>query len=330
MSSEKRTPRAAYLGEQPSPYYARLNRAHFALPAVPPVAAGRPRRLVTQPGVLDRSAFLAHANEIGLDQSVKVVPLPVCIPRWLSRVVINEMAALRQAGVLTVLRGGRRTDLARPLAPEARAHVLAHAPNVVQLVERIEAALGDGDLFLRAVKYDDARFSSTHQTDNLSGSNVHFDAQEATLGEWSGEIHQYFANVATLPRQFRILPVTLPEMLERMVADGHLSPEGTTSVRIRTILTTFQAIYAEPVEQIVIESGQLAIFDGRLFAHDAGKGRLRDLVAGRFVPSREPDLVITLDSKKTGFHEGMYDPSLPFLTDPGHASYWERMARVRA
>jgi hypothetical protein len=125
------------------------------------------------------------------------------------------------------------------------------------------------------------------------------------------------------------LPVTLPEMLTRLVSDGHLTQDEAMSTKVRTLLTTFQSIYAEPVEQIVIESGQLAIFDGRLFAHDAGKGRLRDLVAGRFVPSREPDLVITLDSKKTGFHEGMYDPSLPFLTDPGHPSYWERMARVR-
>jgi hypothetical protein len=284
---------------------------------------------VSGPDVLDRSAFLAHANETGLDRSVKVVPLPLCIPRWLSRAVISEMAELRRAEVLTVLRGGRRTDLARPLAPEARAHVLAHAPNVVRLIERVEAALGNDDLFLRTVKYDDARFSSTHQTDDRSGANFHFDAQESSLGDWSGEIHQYFANVATLPRQFRILPVTLPEMLARLVADGHLTREAAMSTKVRTILTTFQTIYAEPVEQIVIESGQLAIFDGRLFAHDAGKGRLRDLVAGRFVPSREPDLVITLDSKRTGFHEGMYDPSLPFLTDPGHPSYWERMARVR-
>jgi len=329
MSSEKRTPRAAYLGERPSPYYARLNSAHFQLPAASPTTHGQPRRLVTQPDVLDRSAFLAHANEIGLDRSVKVVPLPLCIPRWLSQAVINEMAELRRAEVLTVLRGGRRTDLARPLAPDARAHVLAHAPSVVELIQRVEEALGDGDLFLRTVKYDDARFSSTHQTDNLSGANFHFDAQDATLGEWSGEIHQYFANVATLPRQFRILPVTLPEMLERLVSDGHITAEGAMSIRVRTILTTFQAIYAEPVEQIVIESGQLAIFDGRLFAHDAGKGRLRDLAAGRFVPTREPDLVITLDSKKTRFHEGMYEPALPFLTDPGHPSYWERMARVR-
>jgi hypothetical protein len=296
---------------------------------VQPVAAGQSRRLVRVSDVLDRSVFLAHANESGLDQSVKVVPLPLCIPHWLSRAVISEMAALRRAEVLTVLRGGRRTDLARPLAPEARAHVLAHAPNVVRLIERIEAALGDGDLFLRTVKYDDARFSSTHQTDNLSGANFHFDAQESSLGDWSGEIHQYFANVATLPRQFRILPVTLPEMLDRLVADGYLTHAAAMSTKVRTILARFQAIYAEPVEQIVIESGQLAIFDGRLFAHDAGKGRLRDLVDGRFVPSREPDLVITLDSKRTGFHEGMYDPSLPFLTDVGHPSYWERMARVR-
>ena len=329
MQTEKRAPRAIYLGEQPSPYYARLNAAHFQLPEETPAAAGHPRRLIRDPGTVDRSAFLEHANEQGLETAVKVVPLPLCTPRDLSRAVIHEMAALRQAEVLTVLRGGRRTDLARPLSGEQRAHVLARAPSIVELVERIEAALGDHDLFLRTLKYDDARYSSTHQTDNLSGANVHFDAQESSLGEWSGEIHQYFANVASLPRQFRILPVTLPEMIDRLVTDGHLTRDEAMSTKVRTILTTFQSIYAEPVEQIVIESGQLAIFDGRLWAHDAGKGRLRDLVAGRFVPSPEPDLVITLDSKKTGFHEGMYDPSLPFLTDPGHPAYWERRANVR-
>ncbi|MGE3911996.1 MAG: hypothetical protein AB7K36_21735, partial [Chloroflexota bacterium] len=293
-----------------------------------PARQGQARRLILAADAVDRSVFLAHANEQGLERQVKVVPLPVCIPRRLSQAVIREMAALRRDRILTELRGGRLTDLARPLAPAARAHVLAHAPSVVRLIERIEHALGDGDLFLRAVKYDDARFSSTHQTDNLAGQNFHFDAQEASLGAWSGEIHQYFANVATLPRQFRILPVTLPEMIERLVADGHLSQDEAMSTKVRTILTTFQSLYDEPVEQIVIESGQLAIFDGRLWAHDAGKGRLRNLAAGRFVPSREPDLVITLDSRKTGFHEGMYDPALPFLEDPGHPSYWERMARV--
>jgi hypothetical protein len=326
MPIEKRRPRAAYLGERPSPYYARLNALHFELPADLSKPGSGPRRLVTRPDLVDRSAFLEHANEVGTDQHVKVVPLPLCIPRPLSQAVIREMAQLRAAEILTVLRGGRRTDLARPLSPEQRAHVLAYAPS---LVERIEAALGDGDLFLRTAKYDDARYSSTHQTDNLHGANEHFDAQEASLGQWSGEIHQYFANVATLPRQFRVLPVTLPEMLERLNADGHLTGETAGTTKVRTILETFRAVYDEPVEQIVIESGQLAIFDGRRFAHDAGKGRLRDLVQGRFVPSREPDLVITLDSKKAGFHEGMYEPALPFLDDPGHPSYWERMAQVR-
>ncbi|MCC7369244.1 MAG: hypothetical protein IT306_12520 [Chloroflexi bacterium] len=326
--TDKRRPRAAYLGEQPPPYYRKLNGERFALPTEDDAATGMRRRLNRGLGAVDRSAFLAHANADGLDHMVKVVPLPLRIPRALSQAVIREMAALRQAEVLTVLRGGRRTDLARPLSPEQRAHVRTHAPNLIDVIRRIEAALVDGDLFLRTVKYDDARYSSTHQTDNLGGENYHFDAQEATLDQWSGVIHQYFANVATLPRQFRILPVTLPEMIERLVQDGHLAREAARTTKIRTILETFRARYDEPVEQIIVESGQLAIFDGRLWAHDAGKGRLRDLVAGRFVPSREPDLVITLDSKKTGFHEGMYDPSQPFLDDPGHPSYWERMTKL--
>ena len=320
-------PRAVYYGERPPRSYVALNAPHFPRGGSDRAPNGeQPVAAPTADGA--RAVYLRHANESNLDRVVKIVPLPVCIPGRLSSGAIKDLRRLRDAGVLTALRGGRRTDLARPLRADARALVRAECPSLVALIGRVEAAIAGGDLFVRAVKFDDARASTTQADADRTKPNLHFDAEQSSLAEYGDAVYQFYANVARLPRQFRVLPMPRPEMIDQLLGAGLLSREEACRLPLAAILSRFRAAFPVPIETIVVESGQLALFDGRTFAHDAGKGAMRRLAQGTFVPSAEPDLVLALDAAKTGYHEGYYEPSRSILDDPGTDAWWTMMNEV--
>ena len=122
---------------------------------------------------------------------------------------------------------------------------------------------------------------------------------------------QFYLNAGRLERQFRILPVLRKDLLADFGASDR------RSLPLEALLESYLARHPSIFETIPIESGALAIFDGRQFAHDAGKADVEALIADRFEPSSEPDLVIALDTVETGYHQGLYRPELPFFQDSG-------------
>lgn len=322
--------RAVYYGDRMPPSYIALNAPHLVLASDQPFAGARSDATAASDVDRSRYSYLRHANEDDLDSVVKIVPLPVCLPGRLSQGAIAELRRLREAGVLCALRGGRRTDLAHPLRADARAKIKADCPSLVDLIGRVEAAITGGDLFLRAVKLDEARASTTQADADRTKTNLHFDAERSSLAEYGAPVYQFYANVARLPRQFRLLPIPLPDMLDRLRRERLLTSDEATTLPLEDILLRFRAAFSVPIETIVVESGQLALFDGRTFAHDAGKGVMRRLLAGAFVPSAEADFVLALDTVKTGYHEGYYDPSRSMLDDPGTDAWWKIMGESAA
>lgn len=160
--------RAAYLGKPPESYI-RLNHSNF-----PELRRDTyPHSAAQQEVFLSKSKqqFFAaararfeyplFANENGTEVHVKVIPLPFYFPDSLCKNAIHEMITLREQGLLTSLRGNRSTDLARPLPTEVREQVNIIAPNLVKLVTGIEKAIKGSDLFVRAIKIDEARISTT-------------------------------------------------------------------------------------------------------------------------------------------------------------------------
>ena len=93
MSQEKLQPKARYFGEPPSRFYTELNQGAFDLSLIRAMASDR---LVTAEDEIDPTSYNLHANEEGIDQMVKIVPLPVCIPPELSKGSIKEMRVLRE------------------------------------------------------------------------------------------------------------------------------------------------------------------------------------------------------------------------------------------
>jgi len=263
-------------------------------------------------------AAVATALE-DLDQVVKVLPLPIDPPAELSAGVIQEMESLREAGNLTSLRGGRPTDLPRPLPEALRSHIKSQCPHLVELLHQVEALLVGSHLFVRAVKIDAPRASSTSPDGDPCQENLHLDAYKSSLADYAEPVYQFYLNAGQQPRQFRILPVPLTEILNTLVAEGHTSQEEARTTPVGKLLTTYLKTRTEPasIETIPIPCATLAIFDGRTFPHDAGKGDPTALAQGTFRPVQEPDLVLALDTKATGYHEGFYDPELGLLEDGG-------------
>jgi hypothetical protein len=335
MFDLKLEPRAAYCGmEVPSSYFA-VNRRNFDLPRGVNHPGHRKRYRVLNPAVVKRVkraslAYTLFAGDEDLDALVKVIPLPVHLPRSLRKGAMAEMLWLRDQRVLTELRGGRLTDLARPFSPEARRAVMGKCPRLVELISRVEGAIAGSDLFIRALKIDEARASTTGVGEDRSTTNLHFDAEMTSLADYPGPIYQYFVNVALLPRQFRIVPLPIPEMirvlLDRQLIPGHETQEWTP----KALVETFTQHFNSPLEEIIIEPGSLAIFNGRVFAHDAGKGRIGPLVRGKFVPTPEPDFIIALDTTTTGYHEGYYFPEQSILDDAGTDKYWDMLREYEA
>lgn len=118
-------------------------------------------------------------------------------------------------------------------------------------------------------------------------------------------------------------------MIDMLEEKNFILSNERRTLPLQEVLKRFTQNFDIKPEQIIIESGQLAIFDGRTFAHDAGKGRLRTLKSGDFEPSNEPDLLLAFDTVKTGYHIGYYDPTKSILEDPGTDAWWEMMDKVK-
>lgn len=306
-------PRARYFGVA-SPEYAALNPTLFS------VQTGSAEARSAAPALRepwDRAAFLRAAVEDGLDRLVRVVRLPVALEPELAASAIAEMGRLREQGDLTVLRGGRPTDLPRPLPAALRAKVRAGCRGLQELLRRVESALAGSSLFVRAIKIDEARASTTQPDADRAAGHLHFDAERSGLADYSEPVFQYYANAARLPRLFRVVPVPLPEMIAGLTRRGALASGEAETLPLSEILRRFRAAADVSPESIPVPSGCLALFNGRIFAHDAGKPDLGALVSGRFEPAVEQDLVLALDNALTGHHRGYYNPEMPFLDDPG-------------
>lgn len=293
-------PRARFYGPRPA-NYERLNHELLARAPLP----------LDEPPLEDRAAWQAAATPRDLDRTVKVVPLGEPIPRAVTRFAIQGMERLRDLGALTALRGRRPTDLARPAAGRMGRKIRRYAPGLIELVEHLEEILGGSSLFIRAIKLDFARASTTAASNDLAAANLHFDAEKSSLSEYSEPVFQFYLNAGQLERQFRILPVLREDLLAEFAEDErHELP-------LEALLARHLALQPPTLEVIPVESGALAIFDGRRFAHDAGKCDPDALARGRFAPSPEPDLVVALDTIETGYHRGLYRPEVPFLEDRG-------------
>ncbi|MFQ5528576.1 MAG: hypothetical protein ACE5GX_20260 [Thermoanaerobaculia bacterium] len=297
-------PRACFFGPIPEAYLA-LNRA--LLKSSGPPAFG--------PAPADAAGFLRSASLEDLDRKVKILPLPDPIPAALSAEAIRGMERLRELDKLTALRGGRATDLPRPAAGRLADLIRSHAPALIDLVEQVERILAGGPLFVRAAKLDRARASSTSASENRAAANLHFDAEKSSLSEYPEPVFQFYLNAGQRERQFRILPVARETVLESVPETERMAlPLGQG---LDSYLAN-EALAVEPrLETIPVESGALVIFDGRRFAHDAGKCDVAALLEGRFEPSVESDLVLALDTVETGYHVDVYRPDLPFFEDVG-------------
>ena len=207
--------------------------------------------------------------------------------------------------------------MARPLKPEIRQLIKQSYPHLVELITKVEAVTKGSDLFIRAIKMDEARASTTQKEEDRKKGNLHFDAEKSSLEQYGDPVYQFYANVSRLPRQFQIIPTALPEMLDQLVANGNLLETDRLTTPLERVLQLYLEHFPVTYEQIIIESGHLSIFDGRRFAHDAGKGRMRTIRQGGFEPSNEPDLLLAFDTPKTGYHTGFYDPQQSLLEDPG-------------
>lgn len=326
-------PRAIYYGTKPPDTYYDINRTRF--PAIigskAPFGETQLNPILTAQLAKEPPYplhYILFANEDALESSVKIIPLPVRIPRSLSNRIINEMRRLQEEDVLVELRGGRKTDLIRPLRPEVKTKLRNECPNLVELITSVEDAIAGKDLYIRGIKIDEARVSTTQPDSDITKPNLHFDAERSSLQEYAEPVYQYYANIGYFPRQFRILPVPLSEMIFLLTQNNLLSEEEAAIVPVQTLLDRFTTHFSVPSEEIIVESGQLAIFDGRVFAHDAGKGRIGDLKRGRFMPTKEPDLLLALDSIKIPYYQGYYFPNLSFLEDTGTDAWWNLIDKV--
>lgn len=317
--------RVRYINGLPHPATVAVNRA---LDGIQPLLPGF-EKVPRSPQTSEKtylSSFAENANESGLDTHVKVLTLPVVIPASVSRGAQAEMRTLANARLLTVMRGNRNTDLARPIRPDVREILAKDCQHITSLIRLVEEGLWGTDLYIQALKLDNARASSTQSENDIRKPNVHFDAGPWSFHAYSEPTFQYFANVGTKPRQFRFIPVSSEAMIAQLEADGVILPGVGHDIAAQDILSLYQTHYLPPFETVIVEPGQLVIFNGRRFAHDAGKSRVGSLIKGRFTPSNEPDFAMMLDSSRYDHHVGRYDPTLSLLADPGSEKFWKEEA----
>eukprot|EP00698_Gefionella_okellyi_P008750 TRINITY_DN2188_c0_g1_i1.p2 TRINITY_DN2188_c0_g1~~TRINITY_DN2188_c0_g1_i1.p2 ORF type:complete len:271 (+),score=48.39 TRINITY_DN2188_c0_g1_i1:97-813(+) len=230
------------------------------------------------------------------------------IPSELSAAGITAMRRLRDSGHLVALRGGRLTDLAKPIKQSTLEFIAQHCAPLATLAQLVEQSLVGTDLFLRAFKCDCARASTTiPDSAAITESYFHFDAQESSLLQYSDPIWQFYMNVGQHPRQFRVIPQCYSDMLNSVVLEG----EDPASLTPLTVLRRKGAACPPPVT-VQVDSGSMAIFNGRVWAHDAGKGTFDEY--GKFVAADdEDDFVAAIDTKRTAYHDELYNVDQPLI-----------------
>lgn len=255
---------------------------------------------------------LEALNYSELDQRIKVVKLPLSVSEETLRKISAEMHNLQEERYLTTLRGGILTDLARKLETRTAAYVRKNCATLTDFVLMFEEFLSQLNSFLRirTFKYDIARLSST----NTEGKeNMHLDYMSASRDEQPGPIYQIFINLGLSPRQFKYIPYTFSQIIEKLVSEGVYTAREVNSIAAESILWSFEKF--KPTRHMVsIPSLHAALFDGRNFPHDACKGNLQSILKGEFLPSSEADMVMVLDSKERLSADG-YNPEISFLDD---------------
>ena len=256
----------------------------------------------------DSATFASSCGPEGLDERVKVLDSPLRASDELLEQAARECSALREQGRLTVMRGERGTDLLRPLSPDLAERLRAR-PALSALITQVESAIRVTGLFLRAIKFDDARASSTSKLADKLSTNLHFDAERATPRTFNGSIRQFYLNLSPTPRHFLIVPVSLGEMIDAL-GDRTEEPVGHT-------LQRYIDRFGLQVEVTPAAPFSLVIFDGRAFAHDAGKFTCASFESpeGPLALAPKPDLIAGLDALESNYEHTGYRPEIPFLED---------------
>lgn len=251
-------------------------------------------------------------NLLDLEQGAKIVQLPFVTSPAKSAQLARELEQVKRDYHLSALRDGRQTDLARPIAQMMPNYLRKHAPTLCQKIAEVESWLEANypELFVRTVKYDEARLSST-AAGNKDETNWHFDAGKSSMHAWPAAIWQFYLNIASNPRYFRIHPTPLPAMIRSL---AEMEKKGTGEIANRKandVLAQYRLAFPDVItEEKVIPSGAMVMFDGRRFAHDAGKWSL-----GSKQDNGEPDMVLALDLKSDIMDQTICRPNLPFLID---------------
>lgn len=248
-----------------------------------------------------------EVNTNGINEAIKVVQTPITNPEVVNKFIIEELRELRKKGYLTALRGNRMTDLSRNVSEEISTFIKNNCHNILFLIKETEKWLGlNPDLFIRVIKFDEARFSSTSPKEDTSDQNLHFDAGKSSFFEWQSSIPQFFLNVGST-RFFRVYPVPLNEMITSAVEHTNLTLETIEKMPVSEILSWHQKVFKEKLKEIKVPNGAMVIFDGRRFAHDAGKWPME----GRRLC--EPDVTLALDLKSNMYNQIQYKVNSGFL-----------------
>lgn len=249
-----------------------------------------------------------------LSERCEVIQLPLISEKEEASAMIGEMEEIKKRFRLVALRGGRQTDLTRPLSFRVQAQLLNHCPTLVAKIQEMEKMLRGWApaLFLRAVKLDAARVSSTSPSVDLSDTNWHFDAGPTNIFDGPDSVPQFYLNLGSQPRHFRIFRATLPEMLEALANTTlGISKRNLAIWPAEQILAIYQTNTPDaPIEEVNVPSGSLTVFDGRRFAHDAGKWQTQ-----RRNEETEADLVAALDLKSNLTNQVLCRTNLSFLED---------------
>ncbi|MEM6792348.1 MAG: hypothetical protein AAF725_00070 [Acidobacteriota bacterium] len=274
---------------------------------------GRAPRRVDREGSDPKRIFRENCGHRGTLESVKVLDFPSRLPTATLEQAAEECRTLRSRGSLTVMRGDRPTDLLRPLSPDLAERVRS-CPALRQVLEWLEGGdLAGSGLFVRSIKFDDARASSTARDPRRLATHLHFDAERATPKTFSGSIRQFYLNLSSTPRHFLIVPVALEEMLA--AGEHPEEPVGGTLERFLDRFGTLAEVTAAPPFSLVV-------FDGRAFAHDAAKFEHSSFLdeGAPLELAREPDFIVALDALETNYEHVGYRPEAPFLEDVAAAA----------
>ena len=305
MASVEISSKAAFFGVKPGPDYFAINRSFFPNGANCKLFPG-----LDNPEEIDyKDGLVAQLSEL-----VRIVPFPKDISRELRIAAMRDLIFLRDLEMLDVIRGGRKTDLLRPLSEKVAAKVKNDFSGLKSFIEYVESALIHTHLFIRSLKIDDARTSTTQREADIFKPNLHFDGRGRSLEEISQPEFKFFLNAATEPRHFRILPVSVGDMLDFCINQGLIPAGRRNTISVRDLLVIFESHTEIPYETIPVYPNQIAIFDGRTFAHDGGKADPDALLQGEFKPATEPDFAVELGHPLARYHR-TYNFSVPLLED---------------